>query len=612
MGRTLWNTRVIGIHSVRCMLFCLAYIHSTVWASPFLTMYDSQQAPPDPCLNEMGYDIQCVPDFVNAAFGKNVIASSTCGTPANRYCTSSTDNYGKIVRNCEICDANNPKRNHRAAYLTDLNNPNNVSCWISQPYIQYPKNVTLTLSLGKKFELTYISLQFCSSRPQSMALYKSMDYGRTWIPFQFYSSTCKKMFHKSPRGIITKANEQEALCTDAYSNIDPLTGARVAFSTLEGRPSAYDFDNSPVLHDWVTATDIKVVFSRLNTHPGMEDNEEARSSYYYALSDFAVGGRCKCNGHASQCVRNREGRLSCVCKHNTAGYDCERCKAFHFDRPWARATKENANECVACNCNLHARSCRFNMELYSLSGRRSGGVCLNCRHNTAGRNCHYCKEGFYRDQARQIIHRKSCRACKCHPVGATGKMCNQTTGQCHCKDGVAGLSCNRCADGYSQSRSPIAPCIKVSKPNPTPTKTTPQKGCSSTYQKKCKSQSRNVNVKKYCRRHFAIQASVLKREQVGSWVKFTVNILSIYKRGATRLRRGEQYIWVAQSDLVCKCPKVRKKKTYLIIGYNNKNSGRPGLHLDRKSIVIQWKDEWQRRIKRFHRQERRGKCKNRN
>ncbi|KAG7282776.1 hypothetical protein CRUP_029984 [Coryphaenoides rupestris] len=62
-----------------------------------------------------------------------------------------------------------------------------------------------------------------------------------------------------------------------------------------------------------------------------------------------------------------------------------------------------------CNCNLHARRCRFNMELYKLSGRKSGGVCMNCRHNTAGRHCHYCKEGFYRDMARSITHRRACK-----------------------------------------------------------------------------------------------------------------------------------------------------------------------------------------------------------
>lgn len=64
---------------------------------------------------------------------------------------------------------------------------------------------------------------------------------------------------------------------------------------------------------------------------------------------------------------------------------------------------------AACNCNLHARRCRFNMELYKLSGRKSGGVCLNCRNNTAGRHCHYCKEGFYRDMGKPITHRKACK-----------------------------------------------------------------------------------------------------------------------------------------------------------------------------------------------------------
>ena len=25
-----------------------------------------------------------------------------------------------------------------------------------------------------------------------------------------------------------------------------------------------------------------------------------------------------------------------------------------------------------------------------------GGVCVNCKHNTAGTNCQHCKEGYYR------------------------------------------------------------------------------------------------------------------------------------------------------------------------------------------------------------------------
>ncbi|EDS44693.1 netrin [Culex quinquefasciatus] len=62
-----------------------------------------------------------------------------------------------------------------------------------------------------------------------------------------------------------------------------------------------------------------------------------------------------------------------------------------------------------CNCNGHARRCRFNMELFKMSGRISGGVCLNCRHATTGRHCHYCREGYYRDATKPITHRKVCK-----------------------------------------------------------------------------------------------------------------------------------------------------------------------------------------------------------
>lgn len=173
---------------------------------------------------------------------------------------------------------------------------------------------------------------------------------------------------------------------------------RLAFSTLEGRPSAFDFDSSPVLQDWVTVTDIRISLrptwspaerrrtprggrssssstddSRLNSPPTV--GTDVISGWHYALADLAVGARCKCNGHASRCIpdvsvspaaaagasggvvpgRTNTGASTtgthryaevCDCRHNTAGPDCERCKPFHYDRPWARATATEANECI--------------------------------------------------------------------------------------------------------------------------------------------------------------------------------------------------------------------------------------------------------------------------
>ncbi|ELW53066.1 Netrin-1 [Tupaia chinensis] len=264
----------------------------------------------------------------------------------------------------------------------------------------------------------------------------------------------------------------------------------------------------------------------------------------------------------------------------------------------------------ACNCNLHARRCRFNMELYKLSGRKSGGVCLNCRHNTAGRHCHYCKEGYYRDMGKPITHRKACKACDCHPVGAAGKTCNQTTGQCPCKDGVTGITCNRCAKGYQQSRSPIAPCIM----SPVDLPGIRTFGAEDT--------STPVAVLsfllEFCPMVFthppaplcqAVQIHILKADKAGDWWKFTVNIISVYKQGTSRIRRGDQSLWIRSRDIACKCPKIKPLKKYLLLGNAEDSPDQSGIVADKSSLVIQWRDTWARRLRKFQQREKKGKCK---
>jgi netrin 1 len=338
----------------------------------------------DPCYDE-DRPRRCMPDFVNAAFGLPIEASSVCGkNKVERYCDLK-DPFKKAEQFCDVCDDSDPIRRFSPLALTDVHNTNNVTCWRSEPRPNQsgldssPDNVTLTLSLGKKFELTYISLVFCpfAIRPDSIALYKSVDFGKIWQPFQFYSSQCRKLYGRPTKATVSKNNEQEARCVDHHRFSGDGTGfqgTRIAFSTLEGRPSAADFDSSPVLQDWVTATDIRVIFHRLQnplsqlsgSSPYYYESQKSGANKYstvdavgkvndsklniagvgtYALSDFAVGGRCKCNGHASRCLKGRDGQLECECKHNTAGRDCERCKPFHFDRPWSRGTVREVNEC---------------------------------------------------------------------------------------------------------------------------------------------------------------------------------------------------------------------------------------------------------------------------
>ncbi|KAH8262257.1 hypothetical protein KR026_010691, partial [Drosophila bipectinata] len=787
----------------------------------------------DPCYFE-GKPRKCLPSFVNAAYGNPVHASSVCGgQQPERYCELLRDGSTGECRTCDMQQQQQQLR-YGAAALTDLNNPSNVTCWRSggvnvphDPDSAPPDNVTLTLSLGKKYELTYISLSFCprSPRPDSLAIFKSSDFGQTWQPFQFYSSQCQKFYGRPDRAKISKFNEQEARCINSQHDVSGAgagTGGapqRFAFNTLEGRPSANDLDASLVLQDWVTATDIRVVFHRLELPPqllkaknansfsdemggsqetdddnddadleldgdqdeydyNLQDNDSGDAGYdeeyeepkkklelddelhldyasdgeaskrhsskhkgnlyekhyqgklsattppesskstpsstttasavaqtvlpvshQYAVSDFAVGGRCKCNGHASECVATAGsttgsglsdpddgqdedshlaaghfGRsslplqmgfklaMTCACKHNTAGPECERCKPFYFDRPWGRATDQDANECKMCQCNGHARRCRFNLELYKLSGRVSGGVCYNCQHDTTGRYCHYCREGYYRDANKPPNHRKVCKRCDCHPVGSTGKTCNHLSGQCPCKEGVTGLTCNRCARGYQQTRSHVAPCISKSSHSPytypklsrasipvqhteVPTNANMiqaesagggangdyKNGGSSQaeemkkYCGKCKASPRKLNLNKFCMEDYAILAKVIGYDRASQDIstekfsierqneiyKYEINIQTIFKRNpmsgttSSLLGRGNMMLLVPRKSIECQCPKIKLNKSYLILGRDSEAA--PGyLAIGPSSVVLEWKDEWSLRMKRFQRRAR--KC----
>ncbi|XP_078721548.1 laminin subunit gamma-1 isoform X1 [Lampetra fluviatilis] len=433
-----------GQHQQQSTAAMMAMTTTTTTAAMLLLLFcQGVLSAMDECYDDEGRPQRCLPEFVNAAFNVTVESTNTCGSPAEEYCVQT--GVTGVTKSCHVCDASDARLHHNATFLTDFNNQDDTTWWQSPTMlrgVQYPKAINLTLRLGKAFDITYVRLKFHTSRPESFAIYKRASMDGPWTPYQYYSGSCEPTYDKRNRGFLRSGDdEQTPLCTDEFSDISPLTGGNVAFSTLEGRPSAYNFDNSPVLQDWVSSTEIRVTLNRLNTFGDEVFNDhKVLRSYYYAISDFAVGGRCKCNGHASECVKNEQGALACKCRHNTMGADCEKCLPLYNDRPWHRATSESANECTLCDCNGRADECYFDPELYRATGH--GGHCTNCRDNTDGKNCERCLENFYRRSASE-----HCLPCNCNPVGSYSRQCDQQ-GRCSCKQGVMGERCDQCLPGF--------------------------------------------------------------------------------------------------------------------------------------------------------------------
>ncbi|XP_062849366.1 netrin-B [Trichomycterus rosablanca] len=676
-------------------------------------------SPNNPCYHLDGRPRHCLSDFVNAAYGVPVQAED-------------------LLQGAE----------RNISTLTDLHNLHNLTCWTASAR-SVSAEWTLSVPLGRRFEVTYISLQFCQHveliEPFSISILKSMDFGRSWRPLQYYSSDCMGRFGLPPQSTaLSRHQETESLCSDPRPFQKHRGGVILAFSTLDGRPSSADFEYSPGLQDWVTATDIRIVFhqsqsktvkpekkpdemdrtlkwtagsknevtqgesvwftetngrrkgesrrirnksssqgsghnvtrKQTDTQDGRDKergrkkdsprwmscqegvcewnfesqgrgskgkelrkrrnnarNKRARSrtrnkarhrlslssllaapTLPLALSDIQVGGRCKCNGHASRCRRDEQGQAMCQCEHHTAGPDCDVCEPFYYDRPWQRATPTQPHPCVPCECNGHSTKCKFSMTVFQQSGRVSGGVCLKCRHHTTGRQCQFCQNGYTRDHSKPLNHRKTCQPCECHSVGAVGRWCNQSTGQCLCKEGVTGQKCNRCAPGYKHGRSPLRPCIRIPEVAPPTPMYQPQYSIDEECLSYCQPSQVKVrmNLETFCLKDYVLKVQVRAKERSGPWWQFSVWVQSVFRVGLSQVKRGLQSLWVPDRDVSCGCPGLQVGRTFLLIGgEENKRGWAPGerrMIADRSTMALQWREHWNAKLRGFRSQDSKGKC----
>ncbi|XP_017580747.1 netrin-G1 isoform X1 [Pygocentrus nattereri] len=387
----------------------------------------------------------------------------TCGDPPETYCALENP----YMCNNE-CDAATEELAHPPELMFDFEGRNPTTFWQSSSWRKYPKPlvVNITLSWNKTIELTDdIVITFESGRPEQMVLEKSLDYGRTWQPYQFYATDCLDAFTMEPKTVqeLSQFTLLDIICTEEYSRgyvwkYDKTVRFEIkdrfalfAGPRLHNMASLYgQLDTTKNLRDFFTITDLRIRLLRPATGATMVD-ESNLSRYFYAISDIKVHGRCKCNLHANSCVFEKE-KLSCECEHNTTGPDCGRCKRNYQGRAWSAGSylpipKGTANICVPnnispvnCECLGHSNRCSYIDLLNTV-------ICVSCKHNTRGQHCHLCKLGYYRNASAELEDENVCIDCNCNPFGSESDHCNGT-GFCKCKAGATGVKCHECLPGY--------------------------------------------------------------------------------------------------------------------------------------------------------------------
>ncbi|XP_048716740.1 netrin-G1 isoform X2 [Caretta caretta] len=352
----------------------------------------------------------------------------TCGDPPETFCA-----MGNPYMCNNECDASTNELAHPPELMFDLEGRHPSTFWQSTTWKDYPKplQVNITLSWNKTIELTdNIVITFESGRPDQMILEKSLDYGRTWQPYQYYATDCLDAFHMDPKSVkdLSQHTVLEIICTEEYST-GYMTNSKIIHFEIKDRfaffagprlhnmASLYgQLDTTKKLRDFFTITDLRIRLLRPATGEIYVD-EQHLARYFYAISDIRVYGRCKCNLHAIGCKEENK-KLFCECEHNTTGPDCGKCKKNYQGRPWSPGSylpipKGTANICIPSISSI-GNPPKFDRIWPNISSLEVS---------------------------------KPNQDCNCNPFGSVRDRCNDT-GFCECKEGTSGRKCDKCLLGY--------------------------------------------------------------------------------------------------------------------------------------------------------------------
>ncbi|KAM3620908.1 uncharacterized protein V6R79_003592 [Siganus canaliculatus] len=593
-------------------------------------------------------DHACSPPIGNLASGRTLLTLSDC-------CGNSPCPH--LPETPHIC----PNNTHPSAHMTDdpFLHPN--TWWASgagsSSRIMEEGQDEIRLDLETQFCLSHVVLVFRSPRPAAMVVERSADFGKTWEALRLFAHNCSEEF-----GLPDDFAQPGSLCTSRYTNATPCSGGEVILRTLDPSSATTLDPYSPEGLARLTLTNLRIRLLKAQTCPTPDNSPtektsptasalsstslltESPASAAYAIYTLLARGTCLCYGHAEYCVANNRSQDRtqdsnmvsgrCLCTHHTAGDHCEKCAPLYNDHPWrpANSTSGEANSCRKCQCHDHADSCHFSQRAWLSTGGTSGGVCDECRHNTAGRRCQRCRHGYHRNPSLPLNSPHACMRCWCDPQGSLPPhpgeerhWCHPRSGQCLCKPGVGGISCSHCLPGYwGFGEDGCRPCTCTHSCEPTTGECLDSYSNNKVfhvpiggkvpdvdhmftieeevqwskelavsalrYTGKCSCKDRKLrSASDLCKtKHdYVIKASVLSAYDKGSHAEVLVKVRKVLKSGQVALHLGTISIYpLSWTSRGCTCPVLNPGMEYLLAGPEEAMTGR--LLVTMQSMVVPW------------------------
>uniref|UniRef100_A0A3P8SHG9 Laminin subunit alpha 2 n=1 Tax=Amphiprion percula TaxID=161767 RepID=A0A3P8SHG9_AMPPE len=154
--------------------------------------------------------------------------------------------------------------------------------------------------------------------------------------------------------------------------------------------------------------------------------------------------QCQCSGHSSTC--DPETSICQNCQDNTEGDRCERCAPGFYG-----VVRGSPDDCKPCACPLSNPENNPTCVAEGFDDYR----CTACPEGYEGKYCERCATGYHGNPR---MPGGRCEECKCSLWGALPGPCDPVTGQCRCRVGTSGLSCDQCMERHVCGPSGIISC----------------------------------------------------------------------------------------------------------------------------------------------------------